>query len=312
MADNFRHAQYRNDGSQIDDPQKLTDFGVALAGGGLNGNPITRAALITLAEANGLTAGQFYLTTDGLICQALSNRILQPLGPWFVDGRRWSVGSATSATDLTYCYLPPLAPNAQVEIWHQWQYDNTVATKRARIYLDGTLGGGVAGATALFVRNVGDAANVQANLYTRMQNRDNTASQMLMTTGDTASFSASTSALQTAAVSTNTSKLLRAMGETSKTGSNVTITSLTRSGSTATATAAGHGLSTGDYIGVTGATQSEYNVDPVAITVVDANTFTYPVTGTPVTPATGTPVYQKYMSLALVSFRVSIHQGLGF
>lgn len=26
MASNFRHAQYRNDGTQIDDPQKLGDF----------------------------------------------------------------------------------------------------------------------------------------------------------------------------------------------------------------------------------------------------------------------------------------------
>lgn len=29
MADNFRHAQYREDGTQIDDPQKVSDLNAA-------------------------------------------------------------------------------------------------------------------------------------------------------------------------------------------------------------------------------------------------------------------------------------------
>lgn len=33
MADNLRHAQYRDDGTQIDDPQKLVDDGVVSVGG---------------------------------------------------------------------------------------------------------------------------------------------------------------------------------------------------------------------------------------------------------------------------------------
>lgn len=282
------------------------------AGYGFGGTTITRAALITLAEANSLTPGAFYLTTDGLQCQALTSRFLQPLGPWFVDGRRWSVGSATSATDLTYTYLPPLAPNAQVDIWHQWSMDATNVTKRARIYLDGTLGGGVSGAQAVYTRNFTDATTVMFPSFHRVTNRNDAAAQICQGIGDSAVFGLSTSAPVTLTVSTNTSKLLRAMGETSKSGSNVTITTLTRSGSTAIASVTAHGLTTGDYIGVTGAAQTEYNVDPVAVTVQDANTFTYPVTGTPTTPATGTPVYQKYVSLALVSFRVEVRQGLGF
>ena len=33
MADNLRHAQYRDDGTQIDDPQKLVDDGVVSGAG---------------------------------------------------------------------------------------------------------------------------------------------------------------------------------------------------------------------------------------------------------------------------------------
>lgn len=66
-----------------------------------------------------------------------------------------------------------------------------------------------------------------------------------------------------------------------------TVSALTRSGSTATATITGHGLSTGDNILVTGAEQTEYN-GVFQVTVVDADTLTYTVSGTPATPATGT------------------------
>lgn len=70
------------------------------------------------------------------------------------------------------------------------------------------------------------------------------------------------------------------------------ITSITRSGSTATVTTtAAHGLSTGQVVYHTGATQPEYNVK-ATITVTGASTYTFTVSGTPATPATGTPVYR--------------------
>ena len=69
------------------------------------------------------------------------------------------------------------------------------------------------------------------------------------------------------------------------------ITSITRASTTATVTtAAPHGLSTGDVVAITGATEAEYNVN-APITVTGASAFTYTVSGTPTTPATGTPVY---------------------
>jgi hypothetical protein len=68
------------------------------------------------------------------------------------------------------------------------------------------------------------------------------------------------------------------------TGATVTVT---RSGSTATVAHTAHGRVTGDKVVISGAVEGEYNGVKV-ITVVDANSYTYPVSGTPGTPATGT------------------------
>lgn len=65
--------------------------------------------------------------------------------------------------------------------------------------------------------------------------------------------------------------------------------SITRSGAVATVTETGHGRSSGDVVKVSGCTETEYNGSQT-ITVVDANTYTFAVTGTPATPASGTPV----------------------
>ena len=62
---------------------------------------------------------------------------------------------------------------------------------------------------------------------------------------------------------------------------------MTFSVATVTVALIGHGFTTGDVINVRGATQTEYNGD-FTITVVNANTFTYDITGSPASPATGT------------------------
>ena len=67
-----------------------------------------------------------------------------------------------------------------------------------------------------------------------------------------------------------------------------TINTLTSSGTTATATVnAGHPYKTGDYITVTGATQTGYNLTAV-VNVLSVTQFTYTVASGLVTPATGT------------------------
>ena len=63
------------------------------------------------------------------------------------------------------------------------------------------------------------------------------------------------------------------------------ITSLTRTDTTATAVCSGHGFLTGEMRLIAGAAQGEYN-GVQSVTVLDPNTFTYPVAITAATPAT--------------------------
>ena len=64
---------------------------------------------------------------------------------------------------------------------------------------------------------------------------------------------------------------------------------ITRVGSTATVVCVGHGARDQSKVLMAGAVETEYNGTFVA-TVIDADTFTYQVTGAPATPATGSPV----------------------
>ena len=62
---------------------------------------------------------------------------------------------------------------------------------------------------------------------------------------------------------------------------------ITRSGTTATVTHTGHGLATGNWVEIEGATQNDYN-RLKQITVTTANAYTFVVNNSPTTPATGT------------------------
>lgn len=73
----------------------------------------------------------------------------------------------------------------------------------------------------------------------------------------------------------------------------IAITSITSSSTTATVTTtANHGLSDGQYVTISGATQTEYN-GSYQITVTAATTFTYTFAGSATTPATGTITYVR-------------------
>lgn len=88
------------------------------------------------------------------------------------------------------------------------------------------------------------------------------------------------------------------------------VTSITRSSTTATVTTStAHGLTTGDYVTVSGAVETEYNVT-AAITVLTTTTFTYTVSGAPASPATGTLVL-KYGGITAYSYRVSAYNSVG-
>ena len=65
------------------------------------------------------------------------------------------------------------------------------------------------------------------------------------------------------------------------------VTSITRTSTTATVTHTAHGLEDGKKVLIKGADQQEYN-GVKTITVINANSYSYTVSGTPTTPATGT------------------------
>lgn len=73
-------------------------------------------------------------------------------------------------------------------------------------------------------------------------------------------------------------------------GSAVTATSVTSSSTTATVTKSGHGLVTGQYVTIAGATQTAYN-GRYRITVSSSSVFTYTFAGSGTSPATGTITY---------------------
>lgn len=77
--------------------------------------------------------------------------------------------------------------------------------------------------------------------------------------------------------------------------------SITRTGSTATATLASHGFTVGATVTISGATETEYNGVQTILTVPNANTFTFTVSGTPDTPATGSPVVGRTSVYAPIS-----------
>lgn len=81
-------------------------------------------------------------------------------------------------------------------------------------------------------------------------------------------------------------RVLVLAGATGPLPSDDTVT-ITRSGTTATVTHTAHGMSSATKIQIKGAAEQEYN-GIYTVTVSDANTYTYTVSGSPATPATGT------------------------
>lgn len=70
-------------------------------------------------------------------------------------------------------------------------------------------------------------------------------------------------------------------------GANFSITTLTSAAGIATATAVGHGRAVSSFLFINDAVETEYNGLIQILTVPDANTFTYAITGTPASPASG-------------------------
>lgn len=70
-------------------------------------------------------------------------------------------------------------------------------------------------------------------------------------------------------------------------GYNSKTVTITRSGNTATVSSTSHGLNANQTIVISGANEAEYNVT-TRVTIINANSYSYPVDNNPTTPATGT------------------------
>lgn len=274
---------------------------------------VTRAELTALADAGAMVSQCMYRTSDdGLMGFAQSGRFFQPLGPLYLDNRTWHAGADTSEADRANTTTLPMGPNAVLSVHHVWEYDSgTQSGKVGRILLGGTLGT-TTDATEWFNRTLNSGtsgSNRDVGVLTTAANQNDSAIQIARSAGTVTSFGASDNTLLTMLVNTATSKLLRVRSKTAKTGTYVGFTA-TRTGTTANCTSVGHGLETGDWIGVTGASPTTYNVDPVQVIKLTADTFTYTMASDPGSSAGGTPQFQKYLTLRLRQFLVKLEQGL--
>lgn len=95
-----------------------------------------------------------------------------------------------------------------------------------------------------------------------------------------------TVAVAVTALDASTSAEIEAARILLRASSGATVT-ITRSSSTATVTHTAHGYRSGAKVVISGAAEGEYN-GLKTITVIDANSYSFTVSGTPATPATGT------------------------
>lgn len=87
------------------------------------------------------------------------------------------------------------------------------------------------------------------------------------------------------------------------------VSSLVSAGGVATAVIPNHGFRHADSVVFAGATPSDYNGSKTA-SVVDANTVTFPIIGSPVSPATGTITARSDQDAILTVVANSVSEGL--
>lgn len=142
---------------------------------------------------------------------------------------------------------------------------------------------------AMLIRNL-TATPLDAELVSREVIRDyfGNSDTLLAQSNSRVEFEIELAGAGTPGVAPGWAPLLRAcaFAESAKTSA-VTIASST---TTATVTETSHGRSTGSYVKISGATETEYN-GTFAITVLDANSYTYTMLSDPTgSAATGSPV----------------------
>lgn len=281
------------------------------AGAGIGGTTITRSALIALADAGGMTPGAVYMTTDGTICDAITPTFLQPRGPWFTYGPRVVVGSATAETSLLAgIYTPPIGPSGVLRFRFSVEFDD--GTQSRRMYLRQV---GYSSSFPLFDRQLVTSPQWDCDIEVKVVNQGSSAVQLLRNPGNSSQGMGTTIARQFA-MDLATSKEFAFSGLTSKTGTNVAISSLSKAGGVATGTVAS-GTFTGLHLArvaqISGAGDATFNGDPVQIAIVGsdpptATQFTYTLSGSG--SAGGSPQLQLYRYFAICGIQIFIDQGL--
>lgn len=142
----------------------------------------------------------------------------------------------------------------------------------------------------------------RATFSTANTARDGTGTMATLLTASPANLSGTRiDKIQMQALGDTTSGMLRFFLAKGSVGA--AISSITFSGTTATATtSAGHGLSSGDLVTVQNAVPDQYNVTNAAVTVVNATSFTYPMSAAPTLNATAVGAYTSIKAAEVPTF----------
>lgn len=161
------------------------------------------------------------------------------------------------------------------------------------------------GTAAFMAPGIGAAAELQTT--NTIRNRGVQNSQVARYPA-TVSSDTTSSAIFTSSVDTSIDQTFSITGQTAlETGFTPTQANMSGSGSVVTVNQAAHGLNTGEYVQAAGSSTAGYNRDPIQVTVVNANQFTYPGTGTG-TPTTS-PTIKRYSVLQLEAYSVRVFPG---
>jgi hypothetical protein len=212
-----------------------------------------------------------------------------------------SVGGTLAETTLATYTLPAgiLGFNGTIRIAPKFSFNAATNYRYMRIKFGSIVNNQDNGASA--------TAKTLAPIIT-VANRNSLSSQIVTPSFTPGVFSVNTNAWLTGTVDTSAPVTISITGQTTlETGFTPITTNMSGNGTTVTVIQTAHGLNTGEFIKAAGASTAGYNVDPVAITKVDANTFTYPGTGTG-TPATA-PTIQRYSTLTLEGYTIELLRG---
>jgi hypothetical protein len=205
------------------------------------------------------------------------------------------VGGTTAETTLATVVLPAgvMGPSGAIRVTNCGTVTNSANSKTIKIKL---------GSTAFSTIGYTTQATFGYSRTIRNRNADNS---QFAYGGSSESTSV---AVITGTIDTTVEQTLTITGQTTlETGFTPTQANMSGNGSVVTVVQTSHGLNTGEWISATGSSTSGYNAASVAVTRIDANTFSYPGTGTG-TPTTS-PLIQRYSVLTLEGYTVELVPG---